>query len=276
MTTRNLTPQQGSVDSFVSRLVEYVSSHDSAYPTKIKGASQKQIERYCELSGIRPDEPPSTYLSYLETLGVEDGDLLGWRRIDPKIERLIRVYEDWSTSEPESLSSTVPVIGTYLVGDQVSLDLRSPTPNPPVVETSDAEIVVELSVSFEHYMMQASMMYVESARHPHRIWASSSQATVENHLSANGGTDPSTNKVLQGLAQKFGLHTAWCSENNYKILINEKTSIFAETTPGTGLMTHVFTEADSNQLPAISDELENMFGATPHPLERVDEKLPGT
>lgn len=135
-----LVPRPGSAKTLFERLSEYISPYDADWSTRVRGCSDSEIVRYAVLAGVGDsvDLLPATYVAFARAMGVDNGGLFGFHgkfRIHTDLARIRQYYRNEQRFSPPEDNGRLPVVGLHITSDQLSLDLRTPTPNPPVVDS---------------------------------------------------------------------------------------------------------------------------------------------
>ena len=188
----DLIPRAGEPETAIDRLFEYAAPIDPGLSRRVRGADEDMIALYAKLAGFGADALPASYRAFSQFMGLDDGGLFQNFRIQARLPSLIKLYQECVQSEPDSINPDLPVVATYIVGDQISLDRSAEVPEPEVVETSDGELIAPLSLSWEHLLLQAAMLHIEARRLPHGRWFSILQnsAALALPLDATGKRSP--------------------------------------------------------------------------------------
>ena len=253
---RDLEPEQGPPETLVLRLRRYLEPFDPECARNWRGSNEETIAEYTRLCDLRADRAlPLSYLTYLRALGDANGDLFGEFKLVTEVPRLIELYQ--GASELEPLSGDLPVCGSYVVSDQISLDLRGEG-EPSVAETTNGTWYSELSKSWEALVMQAAIKRVEARRLPLRRWFSRSSEGLEAAL----GPDDTVEKlrsVLESFAEPRGMHRAWASDSRHHVLIGERHCLYATVHEPPSMLVTCFT-SDQPFLDDVQSQLEPALG----------------
>jgi hypothetical protein len=228
-------PLQGPVDSLVERLQSYIARVDPSFPQRCVPADMESIERYSRLAGFGTRERlPPPFRAFLEGMGRQDGGLLRSCRVEGDIVSILRLYEHCVKSEAESLNPELPVVAMFRIGGQISLDLRTSSADPPVVETSEGEFAEVLSRSWEWFLMQSAMSWVAPRLYPYS-WVYTGSANSMNKASPlRGGATPE--EFTGAFLTREGMTLAWPSEERHQILQTEDSVVFVDFHEGGGVM----------------------------------------
>ena len=257
MQTPDLEPKQGSSATLVARLRAYLEAFDPEGPLRWRGADEEEIAEYARLCEIRAGRQlPVSYLTYLRSLGQSNGDLFGDFKLVTELPRLIKLYR--GASELEPFSPDFPVCGTYVIGDQISLDMREQG-EPPVVETTNGIWYSALSKSWEALVMQAAIKRVEARRLPLCRWFSRSRDGLERAL----GKDDVVQKMqalLEHFGESRGMHRMWASDAMHHILICERHCLYTRGDASGAVIVNIFT-SEQSFLDEVQSQLEPSLGA---------------
>jgi hypothetical protein len=258
----DLIPAQGDPATLFERLRAHVAPFDPALVTRFQGASQAELDRYAALSGFG-DDVPASYRSFALGMGRDNGGYLVDLRMDAKLPSIIELYEECEDSEYDSLSPDFPVAATYIVGDEVSFDRRTGVAEPPLVDSSDGELVRPLADSWESLVMQAAILRVEPRRLPDARWYSSSPASAAKALAG-----ASARELVDDFAAKLSLPLAWPSDDLHRIAIDEHHSVFAKIGPKDSVLLYAFS-TDEFFLRRVGSELAPALGASTGGILRI-------
>ena len=136
--TVDYIPSPGTPDTTFERLSEYVSAIDPAWVSRTRGVDAMFLQRYLDLAG-RPTMPES-FRQTARSIGVDAGGLFRDFRVVANLQRVVSLYEDHLRFQPQAINRDFPVVATYIVGDQISLDLRTHG-EPALVDTASGELV---------------------------------------------------------------------------------------------------------------------------------------
>lgn len=255
-------PTPGDPSTLFERLRDHVQPYDPDVFVRARGASDEQLERYAALSGFGAAIPES-YRSFLHGMGSDDGGLFVDLRLDTKLSSILELYEDCIESPYDSVSADLPVAALYIVGDQVSFDRTSGSTEPPLVDSSDGELVRPHAASWEALAMQAAVLRVEPRRLPHARWYSSSPNGAAQALAGASAAD-----VVDAFAAKLGLPIAWPSDPWHRIAVDEHHGIFAKIAAKEATVLYAFS-ADEFFLRRVGSELAPALGATSGGILRI-------
>jgi hypothetical protein len=259
MPTVKLFPSTGTPDSVIERLREYADPLDPDLFRRVRGADADMIAAYSKLAGFHESNHsmPASYLAFLETMGLEDGGLLQQFRIEARLPSLIDFYQEAFSVEPEILNPDLPVIATYIVGDQISFDCTTALPEPEVVESSCGELMGPFSQSWEHLLMQVGMLHLEASRFAHGRWFSG--PAKGKTLDVSNEESPAL--IIDAFAKNNGLETAWPSDSLHRIATGERACIFATLSKDNAVLFWAFS-SDMVLMRKIADELAPALGCT--------------
>ena len=117
--------RQGTPETIIARLRDYIDPVDPTFFKATSGATTELIEHYCTLAGLRSiDVLPPSYREFLRVMGTRDAGLFVDIQLKTSISWLVEIYEDWMVSQPDTFGPELPIVATYIIGDQLSLDLR--------------------------------------------------------------------------------------------------------------------------------------------------------
>lgn len=270
----NLIPPEGDPSTIIDRLLDYVTPVDHNWSHRMRGASIDMIALYAKLAGFGAniDALPMAYSMFVHSMGVDDGGLLRNFRMQARLPSLIRLYQDCLRSEPESLNPDLPVVATYIIGDQISLDRATRIIEPEVVETSDGELIAKLALSWEYLLMQAAILQVEPRRLPLGRWFSSAPNSAARALPFDVEGKQSVAAAVDSLAEKLGLELAWPSDSRHRIAIGKGGSLFANIGTQNEVMIYAFS-CDDYMLRQIENDASQILGAISGDLRLVNGEL---
>lgn len=252
----------GAPDTLFARLCDYVCPHDPQWRRRVRPATGEELARYARLSGLEGglDALPEAYLVLARAMGGDAGGLFGGVLVDTSVARILRLYEAFRTSEEDAIEPRLPVVGVRVVGDQISLDLRSPSSDPAVVDTSLGEWCELRSRSWEAFVMQAAALHVEPRRLPLARWYS---RAARRRTSAPGPA----RAAIEAFCSSFGLIEAWPSDARHRIFLSPEASLFAEHFADGALLFHAF--AAHEPFVRRAEELATMLEVTTRGTARV-------
>lgn len=272
----DILPNQGAPDSIVARLMGYVEKFDKEFSEKIRGASKDEIFRLEELSGLRRPigEISPTYLAFIQGMGVDDGGLLSKNlKIKSDIISLINYYEDCIRLEPETLNVELPVVATYMGGDQVSLNNSKEFPGVEVIETSDGEFQEILSASWENLLMQAAFLKVEPLRLAYGCWASSSENSAKNSIRFNINGTQSASFEVHKFAKEMQLEVTWFSDERRVCAISDDCGFFAKIHKSNRAIINLFSNNDLFLKDSIEYCVDNLGAVAYGSLVNINGEL---
>lgn len=238
MTTQNPIPASGAPETLFARLCAHIAPHDPGWRERLLPADDVELARYAGLAGLGAvDHLPASYLVCARGMGRDSAGLFRDLRFDTSIPRIVRLYEAFQHSEPDAINPELPVVGLFIVGDQLSLDLRSPSADPPIVETTQGEYWEPVSRSWEALVMQAAILRVEPRRLPHVRWYS--------HPARPRSERAAVHAALAAFGAHAGLQKAWPSDDRHHIFLSSAASLFAEHFPDGSLLLHAFADGPS-------------------------------
>jgi hypothetical protein len=252
-----LTPREGTPGTLFERLRDYVSAIDLTWTARIRPVDEALLRRYVQLSGRGNDLSaiPESFRQTALSIGADAGGLFEDFRIDTNLEEVVSLYEEWQQFEPHAINADLPVVALYIVGAQMSLDMRTGA-EPPVVESSNGYLMGPRARSWEAFVMQAAIHYGERRRLPSGCWCSCS---VNDIIKALGGVAAAV-AAIDDFAAHEGLPIAWPSDDLVRIAVHPTSSIFAHVTEETGVLLHAFS-ADPTFLRRVNERLATTLGA---------------
>jgi hypothetical protein len=248
-------PTRGDPSTLFERLREYVGAFDPDLFVRAVGATDRDLERYAELSGLGDAIPPA-YRSFQLGMGGDDGGLFLDPKIDTKLTSIIELYEESVVSDLDALSAELPVAALFVIGDQISFDCRQRGAEPRLVVSADGTFVGPLACSWEAYVMRAAILRVEPRRLPCARWYSSSPNSAAKALEG-----ASASKVVDAFAAKHGLPIAWPSDDWHRIALGERHSLLTKIGPREDTLLRAFS-TDEAFLRRVREELAPLLGAT--------------
>lgn len=253
-------PRRGPPESLMERLQSYLHPVDPAFGERCVPARVRSIERYAALAGFDGgDTLPRGFRCFLEAMGKKDGGLLSKRGIDAELDSMIQMYEDCLKTEPESLNPHLPVVAAFLVGGEISLDLRAPSDDPAVVESSEGSYAGALAHSWEWFLMQAAMEWVVPRLYSYGWVYSASAREVEGARSLRGGASP--RDAIDDFRCANDLAYAWASDENHRILRDGQSVIFVDIRRRGSVLIRAFAR-DESFCRVVAARMARSLGAT--------------
>jgi hypothetical protein len=254
----DIIPHEGNPGSLFERLRDYVSAIDPTWTARIQGVDETLLRRYMQLIGRGTDLSlmPESFRQTALSIGVDAGGLFKDFRVDTNLEDVVSLYEEYQQFEPQAINADLPIVAKYIVGDQISLDMRTAS-EPPVVDTSNGEFVGPRARSWEAFVMQAALLYGEPRRLPSARWCSSSGKQVKD---AFGGATGAV-AAIDDFAAREGLPIAWPSDDLVRIGVNQVSSMFAQVNASSGGVLLYAFSSDPAFLRRVSDQLAKVMGA---------------
>lgn len=252
-----ITPREGTAENLFERLRDYVSAIDPTWPTRVRPIDEALLRRYVQLTGRGADlsAMPASFRQTALSIGADAGGLFEDFRVDTNLEEVVSLYEEFQQFEPQSINPDLPIVARYIVGDQISLDMTTDA-EPPVVDTSTGELMGPRARSWEAFVMQAALHYVERRRLPGGRWYSCSVNDLKNAL---GGTAAAA-AAIDEFAARENLPIAWPSDDLVRIAVAPSSSIIARVSASTGAFLYAFSSDDAF-LDRVSERLATTLGA---------------
>ena len=250
------TPPHIEPATLVARLREYISPHDPTWAARIQPCTDEDLAHYAGLAGLgaAADALPAAYRAFARAMGGDCGGLFKGLRIDTRVREIVTLYQEYQQFEPDAINPLLPVVGLYIVGDQISLDLRAAAADPAVADTSNGEWVQPLSRSWEALVMQAAVLYVEPRRLPFARWYS--------RPASRSKVDPAVlHAALAGFGAPVGLIEAWPSDAGHSILVSAPSSLYMTIHADGSALLYAFS-ADRSFLQRVDAELAPSLGMT--------------
>lgn len=116
----------GNDNNIFERLAEYIDVFDLTWKERIKPASQEQIEELRNVTQLKKyaADFPKPYLIFLETMGMNDGELLSEYLLGTaNIEQMIHLYYDNQKYTPEVFDTPYLTFFDQETGVEYSFDL---------------------------------------------------------------------------------------------------------------------------------------------------------
>jgi len=250
-------PRKGTPEDLVPRLRDYVAAIDPTWPARVRPADEELLRRYLELigRGADPTAIPESFRRTALYMGADAGGLFDDLRIDTNLEEVVSLYEEFQQFEPESINPQLPIVARYIVGDQISLDMTTDT-EPPVVDSSNGELVGPRARSWEAFVTQSALLYGERRRLPTGHWYSCSVDDIKRAL---GGVD-AAGAAFDDFASREGLPIAWPSDENVRIAVSHASSIYARLGARSGAFLYAFS-SDPAFVRRVSERLAATLGA---------------
>ncbi len=250
-----LFPKKGTADTTIKRLVSYLKQN-YLYPQNIAGVSSPLIQKYIQLSNIATI--PVVYQHYLETFGKNNGGIID-NALDIDLEMVIDYYEDISESNPEYLKKEYPIFAIYYIsGDEICLDIKKNSQNPPLILAPCGEKIDMISSSLENYLMFSAILYVEKRKRKYGFWFSNSPYTAKNNLPQREKIGQSAFNEINILAQKMNLEKVGFSDSNVQIFVSPNTSLIGKIGKNNRIFIYLFSDEELN--PKLFASIKNTFG----------------
>ena len=227
--TANIIPQPGSEETFIDRLIDYVSYYDPDWKGSLVPASDEQIQRYKEFSEIESTgkDIPATHLAYLKRMGQDDGGLLtklgagGFYDID----YLIGFYHADPKLWPNWEDPTHLVIFNSYMGIPLSIALLE---NDLIIDGDDEENYKYYAENFEKMVFQHA--FHQLGRCEYNISIASSKNSVNEAKEAYQVTNILDH--LTRVVEAEGLAKAWFSDETHFIAISDRINVSVRNTSG--------------------------------------------
>lgn len=254
-------PRMGNDNDMFERLSEYIDAFDKTWKERIKPASKEQIERLKNESQLKKyvDDFPKSYLTFLESMGVEDGGLLSDYLIGTvNIDVMIDVYKEYQQFDQEIYETPYLSFFLYSTGGEVSIDL-SGKPIGNIFVTEAGEVANMISESFEKLLFQAAFQQFESFKY--WVGFSASQNDLYNALKKQKMEDrENVFEEIEKIGEKNNLKKAWFSDMIYNIMLGTNLSFVVKKSFAGGVAGFV-TGEETKAVEQIANEIVNLTGA---------------
>lgn len=226
---------KGTLDNYIDRLCATMKYVDKEWAGKIRPATTEQIERLCNLAGMKgkPLKLPKTYMAYLKKLGQDDGGLLEWEWdhcTEVIIDVICKRYDNYAVYAPDFDLSRYLLIATHWMESELFLDITGGD-NPPVYYNAN-----ELyAASFEKYtfqmafdiMLRKRYLYCDSISLSLRMTQALLDRPDEDKENF-GGTIQERLACAMKLLERYSLQPAWFSDEVRCCCFGEKMAVKVE------------------------------------------------
>jgi hypothetical protein len=224
-----LPDRPGDPEGFLDALLGYIQAVDASFVAAVEGASASEIRQYEAASqAFGPGRPmPGLHGAFLRRMGKRHGTLFEDVQLIVGIDELLDIYLDFAETDPDAITPRLPVVGGYVIGDQIALDLDTEPEDPEVVATSGGEVYDWVSLSWAHLLTQVTVLHVERRRRAEGRWYSSSVESAAQALGAAGPPQAETLRRIDALAAQLGLGLAWPSDRRHRIALGNDAALIA-------------------------------------------------
>lgn len=288
-------PREGSEMDLYERLEEYITPADREWKTRIKGASEKEIEELREKSGLKERhlEFPKGYLAFARKMGNDDGGLLDSRLLGiGSISDILTMYREAELNEQYREKYIYPYDE---ITEKIETEEKEIEDDEEEIEEEEEEIEEEercfyffwnemgiwyginledkkkdciqcdggeiISSSFEKLLFQCAVRRYESEYYPFHCGFSASQMSLERAIKLNG---EEIEEVADKIIRKYDLKKAWFSNKWNIIAYSDIVTIEIDITSLNGAI----YSNNEKILKEISEEILIKLGASRYTIYR--------
>lgn len=243
-------PREGSEMDLYERLEEYITPADREWKTRIKGASEEEIEELREKSGLKERhlEFPKGYLAFARKMGNDDGGLLDSRLLGiGSISDILTMYREAELNEQyrekyiypyDEITEKIETEEKEIEDDEEEIEeeercfyffwnemgiwygINLEDKKKDCIQCDGGEII---SSSFEKLLFQCAVRRYERKYYPFHCGFTSSQMSLERAIKLNG---EEIEEVADKIIRKYDLKKAWFSDKWNIIVYSDILTIY--------------------------------------------------